>query len=724
MDTQPTQAPTSSQTVDSAAWRRHDPLLSCLIEITRIHGRGMTPDALLAGLPLKNGLLTPGVFRRAAIRAGLASRISKRPVATIREELLPAILLLQANDACVLLGWNADRSKARVLFSEAGQGETEISIDRLQASYAGHCIFARPRFRFDERAPEIRNVVDRHWFWGALADNWLLYRDVLVAAFVINMIAIAVPFFTLNVYDRVVPNNATETLWSLAIGVILLLGVDFGLRMARSKVLDLAGKRVDITLSAMIMERVLGMRLENRPASAGSFAANLRTFESVRDFITSATITAFIDLPFALIFLTLIFWLAWPIGIVIVIAMSALVAYAVSIQPRLQAMTETTQRAAATRNSTLIESLVGLETLKAQCAEGLMQRKWEQSVAFLAKVGADLRQLTASVVNGSAATQQLVTVINIIVGVYMIADHRLSMGGLIACTMLSSRALAPFAQIAGLLTQYQNSVMGLAGLEKVVSQPIERPENANFVRREQITGEIEFERVHFKYPGNDNEVLRDVSFKIRPGERVGIIGKVGSGKSTINRMILGLYQATEGRIKIDGVDSRQLDPAEVRKAIGYVPQDVVLFYGSLRDNITIGMPYVEDYGILQAARLAGLDDLVSNHPAGFDMPIGERGESLSGGQRQSVAIARAVVHEPVMLLLDEPTSAMDFSTEDALKARLTEYTRGKTLLLVTHRTSLMDLVDRLIVIDRGVVVADGPKEKVIEALRTGKVGKA
>ena len=724
MDTQHKQAPSSDKTVDSASWRRHDPLLSCLIEITRIHGRGMTPDALLAGLPLPNGLLTPGVFRRAAIRAGLASRISKRPIATIREELLPAILLLQGNDACVLLGWNTDRSKARVLFSEAGQGETEISLDRLEANYSGHCIFARPRFRFDERAPEIRNVIDRHWFWGALSDNWLLYRDVLVAALLVNMIAIAVPFFVLNVYDRVVPNNAIETLWSLAIGVILLLGVDFGLRMARSKVLDLAGKRVDITLSALIMERVLGMRLENRPASAGSFAANLRTFESVRDFITSATITAFIDLPFALIFLVLIFWLAWPIGIVIVIAMAFLVSYAVSLQPRLQAMTEITQRAAATRNSTLIESLVGLETLKAQCAEGLMQRKWEQSVAFLAKVGADLRQLTASVVNGSAATQQLVTVLNIIVGVYMIADHKLSMGGLIACTMLSSRALAPFAQIAGLLTQYQNSVMGLAGLEKVVSQPIERPENANFVRREQITGEIEFERVHFKYPGNDNEVLREVSFKIRAGERVGIIGKVGSGKSTINRLILGLYQATEGKIKIDGVDSRQLDPAEVRKAIGYVPQDVVLFYGSLRDNITIGMPYVEDYGILHAARLAGLDELVSNHPAGFDMPIGERGESLSGGQRQSVAIARAVVHEPVMLLLDEPTSAMDFSTEDALKARLTEYSRGKTLLLVTHRTSLMDLVDRLIVIDRGIVVADGPKAKVIEALQTGKVGKA
>ncbi|NJD34170.1 MAG: type I secretion system permease/ATPase [Betaproteobacteria bacterium] len=723
MNTQPTQA-ASGRVVDSASWRQHDPLLSCLIEITRIHGRGMTPDALLAGLPLPDGRLTPSVFRRAAARAGLASRISRRSVSAIRDELLPAILLLEGNDACVLLGWNHDGSKARVLFSEAGQGETTIARKRLEETCTGHCIFVRPRFRFDERAPEIRNVADRHWFWGVLTENSLLYRDVLIAAFLINMMAIAIPFFTLNVYDRVVPNNALETLWSLAVGVLLLLAADYGLRMARSKVLDLASKRVDITLSAFIMERVLGMRLENRPASAGSFAANLRTFESVRDFITSATITSFIDLPFALIFLTVIFWLAWPIGFVIIIGMGILVGYARMLQPKLQALTEATQRAAATRNSTLIESLVGMETLKAQCAEGLMQRKWEQSVAFLAKVGVDLRLVTASVVSGSSTIQQLVTVVNIIVGVYLIADHKLSLGGLIACTMLSSRTLAPFAQIAGLLTQYHNSVLGLASLDKVVNQPIERPEGANFVRREQIAGEIEFERVSFSYPGAGNEVLRELSFKIRPGEHVGIIGKVGSGKSTINRLILGLYQPTGGKIKIDGVDSHQLDPAEVRKAIGYVPQDVVLFYGSLRDNITIGMPHVEDYAILNAARLAGLDDLVSNHAAGFDLPIGERGESLSGGQRQSVAIARAIVHEPVMMLLDEPTSAMDFSTEDALKARLIDYTRGKTLLLVTHRTSLMDLVERLIVIDRGVVVADGPKEKVIEALRTGKVARA
>ncbi len=708
----------------SETWRRHDPLLSCLIEISRMHGRGMTPEGFLAGLPLQDGRLSPSVFRRAAARAGLASRISKRQIGAVRDELLPAILILQNNDACVLLGWNEDRTKARVLFAEAGQAATEVDLAELERSYAGYTIFCRPRFRFDARAPEIRDVVNRHWFFGALLDNFKLYRDVLAAAFLVNVFAIVIPFYTLNIYDRVVPNSAFETLWTLSIGVVLVVVADFALRMMRGYVLDMASKRVDVELSALIMERVLGMQMVNRPASAGSFAANLRAFESVRDFITSTTVTAFIDLPFAIIFIVLILWLGWPMAIPLTLGIVGLVLYALMLQPKMQDLTEQTYRATATRNSTLIESLVGLETIKAQCAEGVMQRKWEQSVGFLARIGADLRYLSMSVTNSASSVQQLVTVGMVIIGVYLISEKLMSQGALIACIMLSSRALAPFSQIAGLLTQYQNAAMALTSLDKVVDQPVERPQTASFVRRERVAGEIEFDHVTFSYPGADSvEVLREVSFRIKPGERVGIIGKVGSGKSTINRLILGLYQPTSGSIKIDGVDIRQLDPAELRKAIGYVPQDVTLFYGTLRENITVGMPYVEDHAILQAAELAGLQDLVGGHPKGFDLPIGERGESLSGGQRQSVAIARAMVHEPVMLLLDEPSSSMDFSTEDNLKKRLAQYTQGRTMVLVTHRNSLLDLVDRLIVIDRGAIVCDGPKKQVVEALSSGKVGR-
>ncbi len=704
-------------------WKRHDSLLSSLIEIARFHGRAMTLEGFLAGLPLQEGLLTPALLRRAAARAGLASRISRRPLDAIRKELLPVILLLKDNNSCILLGINKDRTQARVVFSEAGQGATEIELKHLVSIYTGYCIFIRPRFRFDTRAPEIRPVVHRHWFWGALWGNVPLYKDVLAAAFLINLIAIVIPLFVLNIYDRVVPNNAFETLWTLSVGVIIVIIVDFGLRMLRGYVLDVAGKRVDIDLSALIMERVLGMQMANRPASAGSFAANLRAFESVRDFITSTTITAFIDLPFAIIFLALIIWLGWMLAIPLVVAMIGLVLYALILQPKMQELTETTYRATAARNSTLIESLVGIETIKTQCAEGVMQRKWEQSVAYLARVGADLRYMSSSVVNASGSVQQLVTVAMVIIGVYMISDQKLSMGGLIACVMLSSRALAPFAQIASLLTQYQNAAMALSALDKVVTQPVERPENAAFVRRERIKGKIEFSHVKFSYPGGSSEVLSDISFRIMEGEHVAIIGKVGSGKSTINRLILGLYQPSEGSIKIDGVDIRQLDPAQIRKAAGYVPQDITLFYGSLRENITIGMPHVEDHAILQAAEIAGLHEMVGDHPNGFDMLIGERGESLSGGQRQSVAIARAFVHEPSILLLDEPSSAMDGATEEALKERLAAYAKGRTMILVTHRNALLDLVDRLIVIDRGKVVADGPKAQVTEALLAGKIGR-
>ncbi len=704
-------------------WKRHDSLLLSLIEIARFHGRAMTPEGFVAGLPLQDGLLTPTLLRRAATRAGLASRISRRPLDAIRKELLPAILLLQDNNSCILLGINKDRTQARIVFSEAGQGATEIELEQLISLYTGYCIFVRPRFRFDTRAPEIRQVIHRHWFWGALWNNAPLYKDVLIAAFLINLIAIVIPLFTLSVYDKVVPNNAFETLWTLSLGVIIVIVAEFGLRMVRGYILDVASKRVDIDLSALIMERVLGMQMINRPASVGSFAANLRAFESVRDFITSTTVTAFIDFPFAIIFLALIFWLGWMMAIPLVIAMVGLVIYALMLQPKMQALTETTYRAAAMRNSTLIETLVGIETIKTQCAEGVMQRKWEQSVAYLARVGADLRYMSSSVVNGSGSVQQLVTVAMVIIGVYMISVHKLSMGGMIACVMLSSRALAPFAQIASLLTQYQNAAMALAALDKVVTQPVERPENAAFVRRERIKGKIEFSHVKFSYPGDASEVLSDISFKINEGEHVAIIGKVGSGKSTINRLILDLYQPSEGTIKIDGVDIRQLDPALIRKATGYVPQDVMLFYGSLRENITIGMPHVEDHAILQAAEIAGLNEMISNHPSGFDMPIGERGESLSGGQRQAVAIARAFVHTPSILLLDEPSSAMDGATEEALKERLAAYAKGRTMILVTHRNSLLDLVDRLIVIDKGKVVADGPKAQVTEALLAGKIGR-
>ncbi len=721
--TNPTQ-PDSGWAHPSSAGRHHDPLLECLLVAARHHERPCTQDALVAGLPLEDHLLTPSLFARAASRAGLTSKIVQRSLEQLDDSFLPVVLLLNERQACLLMSWDATREQALVVMPELGEAAIELSCQALRERYSGMAILVRPRFRFDRRAPEVGQVKHRHWFWGAMAANLPVYRDVLLAAGLINIFALALPLFTLNVYDRVVPNRAMETLWMLSLGVVIVLIADLLLRTVRGYFIDLASSRVDMDLSARIMERVLGTRLEFRPASAGSFAANLRSFETIRDFIASATVTAIIDLPFAVLFLIVMAWIDWPMIFPGLIGMGLVVSYALVVQSKMHELAETTYRAGAMRNASLVEALVGLETLKALGAEGAMQRKWERSAAFLSRVSTQLRLLSASTVNSTMLTQQTITIVLIILGVYRIGLGELTMGGLIACSMLLSRALAPFAQVAGLMTNYHNAITALHSLDGVMQREVERPEDANFVSRPHFKGEIEFKDVCFSYPDDEGQAIRNVSFHIRPGEHVAILGRIGSGKSTVQKLILGLYRPTSGAILIDGVDSRQLDPAELRRCIGYVPQDLTLFYGSLRDNITIAAPYVDDAALLAAAELSGMDEFVDAHPRGFDMLIGERGESLSGGQRQCVALARAVVNDPPMLLLDEPTGSMDFSSEEHVKTKLRSYAAHKTMLVITHRTSLFEIVERIIVMDKGKVVADGAKAQVIEALRQGRIEKS
>ena len=702
----------------------HDPLLDCLVELARYHGRPATRAALTAGLPLENGSLTPSLFARAASRAGFAAKVVRRPLERIDSALLPVVLLLAGEEACVLLGWDEAGTTARLLFPETGQGSVQLSREQLLQRYSGVAIFARPHFRFDERTPEVGDVRLRHWFWGALAEQWPVYRDVMGAALLVNVIALAMPLFTMNVYDRVIPNRATETLWVLALGVILLLAVDMMLRLLRGYFIDLASARIDMQLSARIMERVLGVRMEARPAAVGAFSSNLRSFEIVRDFITSASVTAFIDLPFALLFVFVIGLIAWPLVIPVLLAIVVVVIYAYILQHKMHELTETTYRAGALRNATLIESLTALETIKTQGAEGVMQSKWEKSVAFVARVNNQLRFLSAAATNGALEMQQLVNVVTIIVGVYLISLGMLSMGGLIACTMLASRAVAPLGQMVGLLMQYHNAKTSLSSLDEVMKKPVERPADAAFIHRPELRGDIEFDKVEFSYPGSPVAALKGFTCRIAAGEKVVVIGRIGSGKTTMQKLLLGLYQAAEGAVMIDGVDLRQLDPADLRRNIGYVSQDSTLFYGTLRDNIAIGAPYADDAAIVAAAEVAGLSEFVNTHPAGFDMLIGERGESLSGGQRQGVAIARAFLMDPPILLLDEPTSSMDFSSEQQFKQRLKTFAGHKTVIVVTHRNSLLDLATRIIVVDDGQVVANGPRDQIIQALQSGQIGRA
>jgi ATP-binding cassette, subfamily C, bacterial LapB len=701
-----------------------DSLVDSLILIARAHGLQLTRDAAMAGLPVADGRLTPALVGRAARRAGLTTRIVRRDPRALKDDLLPAILLLKGGEAWVLAGWNADKGVAKVIDPELGDALIEVPLKRLKERYAGRAIYVRPEFRIDARGPRVSREREGHWFWRVIGENRPLYRDVLVAAVMINLFALAMPLFVLNVYDRVVPNHATETLFVFAVAVLGVLVADLILRTMRSHFVDKAAMRADVKLSAHIMERVLGMRMEHRPQSVGSFASSLGAFESVRNFISSATVVAFVDLPFALLFIAIIALIAWPLAIPVVIGATLLLLYAAVIHRRLHALAETSYRIAAQRNATLVESLTAAETVKALGAENRVQATWERATANLARINARNRFMTASVTHTAQWAQHTVGVSIIVLGVFLLMDGMLSMGGLIAAYLISSRAMAPISQTAGLLMQYHQASTALEALNRIMALPVERPPDAHFLSREGFQGAIQFRDVSFAYPEQPQQSLHGVSFRIEPGEHVAVLGRVGSGKSTLARLILGLYQPTSGAVLVDGIDLRQLDPAELRRGIGYVGQDVTLFYGSLRDNLVASDALASDEAIIRAIEISGIEDLINRHPEGIDMQVGERGARLSGGQKQAVGIARAVLHEPNILVLDEPSSAMDNATEQAMKRRLGEFIKGRTTILVTHRTSLLELVDRIIVLDQGRVVADGPRESVIKALREGRVGKA
>ncbi len=698
-----------------------DPLLDCLVQLTNLHGKPYTAQALSNGLPLVDQRLTPSLLARAAARAQFSTRIVQRSLDAVPQGLLPAILILHGDRACLLLR-TLESGRFLLQYPES-ESPVEVEAQALLQDYAGLMCFVRPQFRFEPRSVQ-QGMEPRssHWFWAVILENRRLYRDALLAAVLINVFALAMPLFSMNVYDRVVPNNAVETLWVLAIGISLVLIFNFVLTTTRAYVVDAASKRVDVQLSAQIMERVLDLRMESRPASVGSFAANLRSFESVRDFIASASLTTLVDLPFVLLFLVAIAWVSPWMLIPPVVAIAAILLVSFWAQARMESLTLKTFQASSQRNALLVESLTNLEAVKTLNAQSGVQRLWESSTQYIAYMGGKIKFISSGTVNFVQTLQQLVTIAVVVIGVYQVQDASLSMGGIIAASMIAGRCLAPFGQVAGLMMQFHNARTSLNSIDNYMKMPVEHEAEREFVSRPDLRGAIEFRNVSFSYPGSEQASLSGVSFSLRPGERVGIIGRIGSGKTTLEKLVLGLYQPSEGSVLIDGMDARQIDPVDLRRAIGHVPQDPMLFYGSLKHNLLVGAPFADETDMLHAARIAGVDDFAARNPKGYDMLVGERGESLSGGQRQSIAVARALINDPAILLLDEPSSNLDNQSEAQLKRRLEEASQGKTILLVTHRTALLTLVDRLIVIDGGRIVADGAKDQVIEALKQGRIG--
>ena len=692
-----------------------DSLLECLAILTRLHARPVSAEALAAGLPLENHRLTPGLFVRAAGLQGYSARVLKRAIRRISNLVLPAVLLLKDGRACVLTRLNRTES-AEIIFPETGFGARAVPLAEIAAIYSGYCIFVQPRPRGDQHAGEETPAATRWWFWGTLWRFKRYYLETMVAALMINVLALATALFVMNVYDRVVPNNAEATLWVLAAGVAIAVGFEFVARTLRGYLLDVVGKKVDLLLASQLFSQALGMRMEARPASAGAFASNLREFETLRDFFTSATLTTLTDLPFVFLFTWIIGLIGGPIAFVPLLAIPLLLIAGLLAQIPLASLMQRHLVESAAKHGILVEAVEGVETLKTLSAEGAMQRRWENYTALTAQTALHSRFISSLVVNLSLLIQQAVTILMVVWGVYQIAEGVLTVGGLIACTILGGRALAPLGQLAGLLTRYQHSRTALMALNRIMELPTERPEGRSFLHRPVLGGQIEFANVGFSYPRTKLEVLHGVSFRVQAGEHVALVGRVGSGKSTALRLMMGLYQSSGGSVLLDGTDLQQIDPVDLRRNVGYVSQDVRLFFGTLRENVTLGAPLADDEAILAAVRIAGLDRLVSGHPLGFDLMVGERGEGLSGGQKQSVAIARALLLAPPVFLLDEPTSSMDHNTEQAFIAHFKTVSQGRTLVLATHKPAMLDLVGRLIVLDAGKVVADGPRDIILQAL--------
>ncbi len=702
-----------------------DSLLESLLIVCRLEKRPVSRAVVLSGLPVQ-GHLTTELFIRAAQQASIKAKLLSKALSDIPTGVLPAVLLLKSDKAdiksCVLLKINHAKNTATIIDPEQPDDPKVLALAQLEALYAGQCFFLKTELKFEERISASFSDYSTHWFWGTLWLSIPIYRDVLLASLLINIFTIVSPLFVMNVYDRVVPNNAMETLWSLAIGTLIVFAFDFALKILRYDFLEVAGKKSDVLLTSKIFSKAMNLKMSARPVSVGSFASNLREFDSVRGFITSTTMVSLADLPFLFLFLLVIWYVGGSLVLIPLLIFPIVIIYGLISQFPLYRAVEKTYRSSAQKNALLIESLIGIETVKSLGIENELQHQWEQNVGHLAHWGQKSRIISATTNHFSAFMQQVVMVGMVVYGVYLISDQMLTLGGLVACVMLSSRVAAPISQIAGLLAGYQQAKIAYESLDDVMKLSDEVSDiTESKINFENINGDISFKNVYFSYPNGSDPVLHDFSLEIKQGEKVAIIGRLGSGKTTVLKMLQGFYYADKGHLFIDGIDIRQLGIADVRRQISYVDQAPMFFYGTLKDNLTKGLTFISDEKIIEVIHAVGLMSLINSHPAGLNLMIAEQGNNLSGGQKQSLALARAMLRSPAIFSLDEPTSAMDNASEDFIKKSMLPHLQDKTVVLVTHKMSMLSLVDRVVVMDAGRKVADGPRDAVLAMLKEGKI---
>jgi ATP-binding cassette subfamily C protein LapB len=712
---------------DAAPAAVPDALLAAVCELTRLQGRERSAAALLAGQPLA-GQLLPDQAVRALNEAGFHAALAQRRLDELPALLLPVVLLLEGGDACVLT--RRDAARCEILVPCAGAGADSgigkpasahaVALAELDARYTGFALMATPQV--ETRAPRDAALRDpgSHWLWGTLRRFIPCYRSALLAALLSNVLMLVSGIVMSVAYDKVIPHQAFATLWALASGAGIALLFDLLARQLRSHLIDTAGRRADLLIGAILFRQTLGVRMEHRPASAGSYAHHLAQVEVVRDFFTSATLSALSDLPFIALFVAMIFFVGGPLGWVLVLTIPLILGLAAAIQRSLRRSMGASMAHQADLQGVLVEAVEGLEDLKAAGAQGRFLHRYEAATAAAAEAALRARALGALTTNISSAAQQAVTLVMLVWGVYLIHAGSITGGALIGSIMFASRAIAPLGSVVNLATRYQGARAAMVSLDRLMSLPTEREPGRTYVQRHAVSGRIGLHDVSFAYPdpeqGVGPKVLKAINLRFEPGERVAILGRIGSGKSTVLRLLAGLYQPSEGRVETDGIDLRQIDPADFRTGIGFVSQDPRLFHGSLRENVLLGRTAVDAAQLVHVARITGLDRLVAGHPKGWDLSVGEMGGLLSGGQRQLVALARCLVTQPQILLMDEPTSSMDAQSEILFLRQLKEAVGPRTLVMVTHRPAVLELVDRIVVVDGGKVVLDGPKAQVLAAL--------
>lgn len=702
-----------------------DPLLQCLVLFTELYHKPFTAEALTAGLPLspydeRQGLYdlkqSKGLFARAASHAGLSSTLVAKKLSNISPLQLPMVLLLHNSQACILDSFSEDHSTCKVVLPGLEAIEERISFEQLEKEYTGFAFLIKRPFVYNENDKLTLDIRPKHWFWDTLKLSKDFYRDVLYATILINLFVLASPLFTMSVYDRVIPNNAIETLWVFAIGVLTVYVLDTFLKFARAILLERAGKKSDIIMSSVIFEKVMDLKMASHPKSVGSFASNLKDFDMIRSFLTNATLTVLVDMPFAILFLIVIWYVGSYMVIVPIVMMLLILMYTLFVRKMLHESIEESHKASAAKSSILVEALQNIETLKTLGVTGHMQWSWEEATGEIAQKSLKSRIISTSISTITGFLIQLTTVLLVIVGVYLINLHELSMGGLIAIIIISSRTVAPMGQAASLIANYSDAKSAYTIINEIIAQPSERPHGKKFITRAAFSGDIEFKDVYFSYDGTEHQALKGISLHVKPQEKIAIIGRIGSGKSTIAKLLLHLYEPQSGSVLIDGIDINQIDPIDLRKNISYVSQDITLFKGTAKENIIFRSTRVGDEQMLRASMIAGADEFIKKHPLGYEMPIGERGMGLSGGQKQSIGIARALLFESPLVIMDEPTNAMDQLSEARLVVNLKSYIEDKTTIFVTQKNTLLQLVDRIIVMHDGKIYLDGPKEEVLSKL--------